>query len=79
MCKQKYVFLYTGLSFKQIPKKMEKSERWVVRWSQRNEGFTDKKRGGRPKVLNKTAKIVLKKAMYKTGNPTRQLLQQLAS
>ena len=37
----------------------------------RNEGFTDKKQGGRPKVLNKTAKIVLKKAIYKTGNPTR--------
>ena len=52
-------------------KKMEKSECWVVRWSWRNEGFTDKKRGVRPKVQNKTAKIVLKKAMYKTGNPTR--------
>ena len=37
----------------------------------RNEGFTDKKQWGRPKVLNKTAKIVLKKAIYKTGNPTR--------
>ena len=50
---------------------MEKSECWVVRWSYRSEGFTDKKREVRPKVLNKTAKIVLKKAMYKTGNPTR--------
>ena len=27
--------------------------------------------GGRPKVLNETAKIVLKKAKYKRGNPTR--------
>ena len=38
---------------------MEKSECWEVRWSQRNEGFTDKKQEGRPKVLNKTAKVVL--------------------
>ena len=30
-----------------------------------------RKRDVRPKVLNKTTKIVLKKAMYKTGNPTR--------
>ena len=27
--------------------------------------------GVRPKVLNETSKIVLKKAMYKRGNPTR--------
>ena len=79
MCKQKHVFLSTGLSVKQIPKKMEKPECWVVRWSQRNKGFTDKKRGVRLKVRNKTAKTVLKKAMYKTGNPMRQLLQQLGS
>ena len=59
MCKKKHVFLSTGLSVKQIPKTMVKTECWVVRWSKRNEGFTDKKRGGRPKVLNKTAKIVL--------------------
>ena len=71
MCKKKHVFLSTGLSVKQIPKKEEKPECWVVRWSQRNEGFTDKKRGVRPKVLNKTAKTVLKKSMYKTGNPMR--------
>ena len=70
-CEQKHVFLSTGFSVKEIPKTMEKSECWVVIWSKRNEGFTDRKRGGRPKVLNKTAKIVLKKAMYKTGNPTR--------
>ena len=41
--------------------------------------FTDKKREGRPKVLNKTAKVALNKAMYKTENPARQILQQLAS
>ena len=28
-------------------------------------------KAGRPQVLNKTAKIVLEKARYKRGNPTR--------
>jgi len=55
---------------------MEKSE-WVVKWSSRNEGFEDKKRTGRPKVLNEAAKNVLKKAKYKRRNSTRQLSQQL--
>ena len=51
----------------------------MVKWSSRNEGFEDKKQTGRPKVLNEAAKKVLKKAEYKRGNSTRQLLQQLAS
>jgi len=51
----------------------------VVKWSSRNGGFEDKKRTGRPKVLNESAKKVLKKARYKRGNSTRQLSQQLAS
>ena len=33
--------------------------------------FEDKKLGERQKVLNKAAKIVLKKARYKRGNSTR--------
>ena len=40
-------------------------------WS--NEGFEGKKRTGRPKVLKKAAKIVLKKARYKVGDSTRKL------
>ena len=40
---------------------MEKSKFSVVKWSSRNEGFEDKKRRGRLIVLNKAAKIVLKK------------------
>ena len=44
---------------------MEKSEFSVVKWSSRNEGFEDKKRRGRLIVLNKAAKIVLKKVRYK--------------
>ena len=39
-----------------------------------NEGFEGKKRRGRPKVLNKAAKIVLKKDRYKIGDSTRTLL-----
>jgi len=58
-------------------KKLEKSERWVVKWSSRNEDFEEKKRTGRPKVLNEAEDQ--KKAKYKRGNSTRQLSQQLAS
>ena len=47
---------------KETAKKLEKSECWVVKWSSRNEGFKDMTRRGRSKVLNKAAKIVLKKA-----------------
>ena len=69
----------TGLSVKEISKKLKKSELWVVKWSSRNDGFEDKKRTGRPKILNKAAKRILNKAKYKRGNSTRQLSQRLAS
>ena len=68
-----------GLSVKEISKKLKKSEHWVVKWSSRNDGFEDKKRTGRPKILNEAAKRILNKAKYKRGNSTRQLSQQLAS
>ena len=74
---QAFILRSTGLSVKEIAKKLEKSERGVVIWSSRNEGFEDKKRTGRPKVLNEAAKKVPKKAKYKRGNSTRQLSQQL--
>ena len=45
----------------------------MVEWSWRNEGFEGKKLRGRPKALNKAAKIVLKKARYKIGDSTRKL------
>ena len=38
-----------------------------------NEGFEGKKRRGRQKVLNKAAKIVLKKARYKIEDSTKKL------
>ena len=69
----------TGLSVKEISKKLKKSELWVVKWSSRNDGFEDKKRTGRPKILNEAAKRILNKAKYKRGNSTRQLSQRLAS
>ena len=50
---------------------MEKSKFSVVKWSSRNEGFEDKKRRGRLIVLNKAAKIVLKKVRYKRDNSPR--------
>ena len=43
----------------------------IEKWNDEMKCFKDKKQGGRPQVLNKTAKIVLKKARYKRGNPTR--------
>jgi len=76
---QAFLLRSTGLSVKEIAKKLEKSERWVIKWSSRNEGFEDKKQTGRPKVLNEAAKKVLKKAKCKRENSTRQLSQQLAS
>ena len=45
----------------------------MVKRSWRNEGFEGKKRRGRPKVLNKAAKIVFKKGRYKIGDSTRKL------
>ena len=69
----------TGLSVKEISKKLKKSERWVVKCSSRNDGFEDEKITGRPKILNEAAKRILNKAKYKRGNSTRQLSQQLAS
>ena len=45
----------------------------MVKWSWSNEGFESKKRRGRPRVPNKAAKIVLKKARYKIGDSTRKL------
>ena len=51
---------------------MEKSEISVVKWSSRNEGFEDKKRRTRLIVLNKAAKIILKKVIrYKRENSPR--------
>ena len=69
----------TGLSVKEMSKKLKKSEHWVVKWSSKNDRFEDKKRTGRTKTLNEAAKRILNKVKYKRGNSTRQLSQQLAS
>ena len=53
-------------------KKLENSQCWVVKWSSRKEGFEDnKKQKGRLIVLNKAAKIGLKKIGYKRDKSTR--------
>ena len=49
----------TGLSVKEISKKLKKSELWVVKWSSRNDRFEDKKKTGRPKILNEAAKTII--------------------
>ena len=46
----------------------------IGKWS-----FEEKKWRERVKVLNKGAKIVLKKARYKKGNLMKMVSQQLAS
>ena len=38
------------------------------------EGFEGKKLRGRPKAVNKGAKIVLKKDRYKIGDSTRKII-----
>ena len=53
-------------------KKLENSQCWVVKWSSRKEGFEDnQKQKGRLIVLNKAAKIGLKKIGYKRDKSTR--------
>ena len=69
----------SGPSVQEIAKVLEKSERWVVKWSSRAEDFEDKKRSGRPKILSEVAKNVLEKVKYKRRKSTRQLSQRLAS
>ena len=52
-----------------------------MEWASRTDGFEDKKRAGRLKILNEAATRILNKAKYKRGKlaSTRQLSQQLAS
>ena len=44
----------------------------MVKLSRRNKGFEGMKLRGTPIVLNKAAKIVLKKTGYKIGDSTRK-------
>ena len=67
------ILRFNGLSVVETAKKTGKIRMLGVKWSRRSEGLEDKKRMGRPKVLNKAAKIVLKKAGYKIGDSTRKL------
>ena len=66
------------LSVKEISKLLNKSVRWVVKWSAREE-FEDQARTGRPAVLTKEAKRVIKKAKYKRGSSTSKMSQQIQS
>ena len=43
----------------------------LVKWSSKTEGFEDKKGRRRLIVVNKAAKIVLKKVRYKRDNSAR--------
>ena len=55
---QAYALRVNGFTVKEIAKKLEKSERWVVKWSTRSaEHFEDK-----PKVIRDAAIQVLNKA-----------------
>ena len=75
---QAYTLRVDGFTVKEIAKKLEKSKRWVVKWSARSAAnFKDKQRSGRPKVIKDAAIQVLNKAKYKRGNSTRQLAREL--
>ena len=60
---------FIGLSVEKTAKKLEISECWAVKWSSSNEGLEDKKRRGKLIVLNKAAKIGLKKVRCKKKSP----------
>ena len=57
-------FKILGVTVKEISKLLNKSVRWEVKWSAREE-FDDQERTGRPAVLTKEAKRVIEKAKYK--------------
>ena len=61
---------------RETAKILQKSKRWVAKWSSSRE-FCDKPRSGRPTVLDRTAKKVIEKAKYKRGNSTRKISKQL--
>ena len=53
---QAYALRVNGFTVKERAKRLEKSERWVVKWSARSaENFEDKQRSGRPKVIKDAA------------------------
>ena len=70
------ILRFASLSVVETDKKTGKIRKWVVKWSWRNEGIEGKKRRRRPKVLNKAAKIVLKKARYKIGDSTTHIVSK---
>ena len=53
----------TALSDKEIAKTIKNpnpKKLWVVKWSSRNEGFENKKKRGKTKVMNEAAKTNFK-------------------
>ena len=65
---QAFILRSTGLSVKDIAKKLEKSERWVVKWSSRNEGFEDKKRTGRGNSTRQLSQQLASKGLVGVQN-----------
>ena len=69
---QNSILMSSGISIRETSKILQRSERWVTKWTGR-EDFEDKPRTGRPAVLNRTNKALIEKAKYKGGNSTRKI------
>ena len=67
-----FLILTNGLSVQEIAKKLEKSESWEVNGNREVKLLKTRNEGEDPKVLNKSAKIVLKKARNELKEETRR-------
>ena len=65
-----------GHSVKEIAKFLNKTVRWVNKWSKR-ECFEDKPRSERLYVLTSAARKSIEKVKYKRSNSTRKIAKNL--
>ena len=61
---------------RETAKILQKSKSWVAKWSS-SQDFSDRPKGGRPTVLDRTAKKIIEKAKDKRGSSTRKISKQL--
>src|SRR2546426_12455463 len=69
-------------SYSVIAKKLNRSKPWVTTWIKRSRFdalLIDKPRSGRPKVLSRLAKQLIRKAKYRRGHGLRRLVKQLVA
>src|SRR5260221_8544300 len=77
---QAVILAQEGYSHAKIAQKLNRSKWWVTKWvcrSRDNQLLEDKPRCGRPRILSRVAKKMIKKAKYKRGQSLRRLAEQL--